>query len=111
MRGIALLRLVIGACAVLQAGCAHHRATTCAKPAKVVGTNARDSQGGWVLVSADQSPADVAERIAAKYHVRTQALTYLHGFSTFPVPDDPKFFCDKSVVEVHYAPQQSLAGR
>jgi hypothetical protein len=81
----------------------------CPNPAKVVGANSRDSREGWIIVRDDRSVEDTAERIAKTYHVRTQPLTYLHGFSTFPVPNEPKFLCDKAVVEVHYA--SSVAAR
>ena len=94
---------------VMTAGCASHHATICPNPAKVVGTFSRDNQEGWVIVREDRSAEDTAARIAANYHVRTQPLSYLHGFSTYPVPQDPKFLCDKAVVEVHYA--GSLAAR
>ena len=106
-----IVRLAIMGLAVLNSGCASHRAVSCPKPAKVVGTNSLNSQGGWVLVREDRSTEDTAARIAATYHVRTQSLTYVHGFNTYPVPDDPKFLCDKAVVEVHYAAPQRLPGR
>jgi hypothetical protein len=111
MRSVYIVRRVaITGLAFLAFGCASHRAAvTCPKPAKVVGTNS--SQGGWVLVREDRSSEDTAARIAAAYHVRTQSLTYVHGFNTYPVPDDPKFLCDKAVVEVHYAAPQRLPGR
>lgn len=111
MRSVDIVRLAITGLALLNSGCASHRAATCPKPAKVVGTNSLNSQGGWVLVREDRSTEDTAARIAAAYHVRTQSLSYLHGFSTYPVPDDPKFLCDKAVVEVHYAAPQGVVGR
>ena len=113
MRSVYTVRLLaITGLALLNFGCASHRAAvTCPKPAKVVGTNSLNSQGGWVLVREDRSTEDTAARIAAVYHVRTQSLTYVHGFNTYPVPDDPKFFCDKAVVEVHYAAPQVRPGR
>jgi hypothetical protein len=111
MRSIDIVRLAITGLALLSPGCASHRAVTCPKPAKVVGTNSLNTQGGWVLVREDRSPEDTAARIAATYHVRTQSLSYLHGFSTYPVPDDPKFLCDKAVIEVHYAAPQATRGR
>ncbi|HXY97506.1 MAG TPA: hypothetical protein VEH00_11075 [Steroidobacteraceae bacterium] len=84
----------------------------CRNPAKVIGTESGGyGQGGWVLVRKDQDPNDVAARIAAAFHVRTQALMYLHGFSTFPIPQGPKFLCDRAVVEVHYDPLQGVAAR
>lgn len=111
MRGVDVVRLAIVALALLQSGCAsRHRAAECTKPAGVVGANSINSQGGWVLVREDQSAEDTAARIATSYHVRTQPLSYLHGFSTYPVPDDRKFLCDKAILEVHYAPQ-SVPGR
>jgi hypothetical protein len=111
MRRVYIVRLAITGLALLNFGCASHRAVTCPKPAKVVGTNSLNSQGGWVLVREDRSTEDTAARIAAAYHVRTQSLTYVHGFNTYPVPDDPKFLCDKAVVEVHYAAPQAAPGR
>lgn len=69
------------------------------------------TQGGWVLIRADQSVYDTAARVSTTYQVRTQALTYLHGFNTYPVPEGSKFLCDKAIVEVHYAPSQSVSGR
>lgn len=98
--------------ALMQSGCAsrHRVATTCAKPAKVVG-DAGSTQGGWVLVREDRSVDETAARTATTYHVRTQSLTYLHGFSTYPVPESGRFLCDKAIVEVHYAPSQGLAAR
>jgi hypothetical protein len=101
--------LLIASLTLLQVACASHRADGCAHPAKIVGTSSRESQEGWVIVREDKSVEDTAARIATSYHVRTQALTYLHGFSTFPVPKEPKFFCDKAVAEVHYA--NSLTAR
>ena len=79
-------------------------------PAKVIGTDSGGYQGGWVLVRKDLDPEDTAARFAKSYHVRTQALTYLHGFSTFPMPEGSKFLCDKAVVEVHYDPPRSVVG-
>jgi hypothetical protein len=93
--------------ALLSSGCASHRAAICHNPAKVIGEDA--DEGGWVLVRPDRSVEETAERIAAAYHVRTQSLTYLHGFSTYPVPEGSKFLCDKAVVEVHYAPPHAVA--
>jgi hypothetical protein len=93
--------------ATLACGCAsHHRPAVCRNPARIVGTDAGGYQGGWVLVRNDLDPVDAAALIAKAYHVRTQPLTYLHGFSTYPVPHEPSFLCDKAVVEVHYDPQQ-----
>ncbi|HTT44009.1 MAG TPA: hypothetical protein VMG33_13130 [Steroidobacteraceae bacterium] len=110
MRAVPALRLIlILTLALLYSGCASHRAEMCPKPAKVVGVSSRDSREGWVIVRDDRSVEDTAERIATTYHVRTQPLTYLHGFSTYPVPNEPKFLCDKAVVEVHYA--SSVAAR
>ena len=111
MRSGDIVRLAITGLVLLSSGCASHHPVTCPKPAKVVGTNPINSQGGWVLVREDRSAEDTAARIAATYHVRTQALTYLHGFNAYPMPDDPKFFCDKAVVEVHYAAPQASRGR
>lgn len=111
MRSVHMVRLAITGLALLHAGCASHHAVTCPKTAKVVGINSVNRQGGWVLVREDRSAEDTAARIAAAYHVRTQSLSYLHGFSTYPVPDDPKFLCDKAIVEVHYAPSPSIVGR
>jgi hypothetical protein len=112
MRHIATLRIaaVVGI-SLLAAGCASHHAAMCAKPAKVIGVNSVDNQGGWILVRDNQSAEEAAARIATVYHVRTQPLTYLHGFSTFPVPQEPKFLCDKAIVEVHYAAYQGVASR
>jgi hypothetical protein len=112
MHNLALVRItaVLGL-ALLAAGCASHRAAMCANPAKVLGVNSVDNQGGWILVRDDRSAEDTAARIAATYHVRTEALTYLHGFSTYPVPQEPKFLCDKAIVEVHYAASQGMASR
>ena len=114
MRSVDLARVAIVGLALLHSGCAwHHRARAaveCAKPARVIGTTSINGQGGWVLVREDRSAEDTAARIAQLYHVRTQPLTYLHGFSTYPVPDDRKFLCDKAIVEVHYAPA-GVAGR
>lgn len=112
MHNVTLARtLVLVGVALLGSGCASHHATMCPNPAKVVGVNAVDNQGGWILVRDDRSAEDTAARIAATYHVRTQSLTYLHGFSTFPVPQEPKFLCDKAIVEVHYAASQGMASR
>jgi len=83
----------------------------CRNPAKVVGTDFGGYQGGWVLVRNDLDPEDAAARIAKAYHVRTQSLTYLHGFSMFPMPREPKFLCDKAVLEVHYDRPQGVAAR
>jgi hypothetical protein len=112
MRRFSTLRIatVVGL-ALVSAGCASHHAALCANPAKVVGVNSVDNQGGWILVRDNQSAEDTAARIAATYHVRTQPLTYLHGFSTYPMPQEPKFLCDKAIVEVHYAAYQGVASR
>ena len=83
----------------------------CRNPAKVLGTDSGGYQGGWVLIAKDLDPEDTAARIAKTYHVRTQSLAYLHGFSTFPMPQEQKFLCDKAVVEVHYDPVQGVAAR
>ncbi|MBS0377034.1 MAG: hypothetical protein JSS29_01000 [Proteobacteria bacterium] len=88
--------------AVTLGGCAHHHAVMCPNPAKVIGTKSGNNQEGWVLVRDDRSADETAERIATTYHVRTQPLSYVHGFSTFPVPTEQKFLCDKALVEVHY---------
>jgi hypothetical protein len=101
--------VVIAGLVLVSPGCTSHRATVCPNPAKVVGAFSRDNQEGWVIVRADRSAEDTAARIAASYHVRTQPLSYVHGFSTYPVPQNPKFLCDKAVVEVHYA--SSLTAR
>lgn len=113
MNGMDYVRLVlVTGFALVSSGCASHRAAMCSNPARIVGANSGTNQEGWVIVPGDRSPEDTAARIAAKYHVRTQALSYLHGFSTYPVPQDPKFLCDKAVVEVHYAPStRSLVAR
>jgi hypothetical protein len=112
MRNVATVRLAaIAGIALLCCACASHRVAMCPHPAKVVGVNSVDNQGAWILVRDDRSPEDTAARIAATYHVRTQSLTYLHGFSTFPVPQEPKFLCDKAIVEVHYAASQGIAAR
>jgi len=115
MRGADLVRLVVvTGFALLHSGCASHKAAAalCSNPAKVFGTYSRDNpQGGWVVVRQDRSAEDTATRIAANYHVRTQPLTYVHGFSTYPVPQEPKFLCDKAVLEVHYAAPRSVAAR
>lgn len=104
--------LVLAGFTLANWGCAsHHRAALCRNPAKVVGSDSGGYQGGWVLVRKDLDPEDTAARIAKAYHVRTQALTYLHGFSTFPMPEEPKFLCDKAVVEVHYDPPRSVVAR
>jgi hypothetical protein len=104
--------MLVTVLALLQAGCAHrsHRAATCPNPARVVG-DPGGTQGGWVLVRGDQPVADTAARVATTFHVRTQSLTYVHGFSTYPVPEGAKFLCDKAIAEVHYAPSQSVSGR
>ena len=101
--------VVITGFVLVNSGCASHHAAMCPNPAKVVGGFSRDNREGWVIVREDRSAEETAARIAANYHVRTEPLSYLHGFSTFPVPQDPKFLCDKAVVEVHYV--SSLAGR
>ena len=112
MRSVAIVRIAVAAgFTLVGSGCASHHTTMCASPAKIVGVNSVDNQGGWILVREDRSAEDTAARIAATYHVRTQPLTYLHGFSTFPVPQEPKFLCDKAIVEVHYAASQGLASR
>jgi hypothetical protein len=114
MHNVAIVRIAaLLGIALLAAGCASHahRSAMCANPAKVLGVNSVDNQGGWILVRDDRSAEDTAQRIAATYHVRTQPLTYLHGFSTFPVPQEPKFLCDKAIVEVHYAAYQGVAAR
>jgi len=105
--------LTVAALAVLGCGCASHahRAAACRSPARVLGADTGGYQGGWVVVRNDVDPQDAAARIAKAYHVRTQALTYVHGFSTFPMPQEPKFLCDKAVVEVHYDPVQGIAAR
>jgi len=100
--------------AALSVGCASHRAhraAVCRNPAKVIGTDSGGYQGGWVIVRKDLDPLDTAARIAKAYHVRTQSLAYLHGFSVFPMPQEPKFLCDQAVVEVHYDPSQGIASR
>ena len=85
------------------AGCAsHHHAESCRNPAKVLGGPPVAKQSGWVVVRDDRSVKDTAERIATDYHVRTQPLTYVHGFSMYPVPTEAKFLCDMALVEVHY---------
>jgi hypothetical protein len=110
MHSMDFLRVVVMTGFVLvNSGCASHHAAKCPNPAKVVGGFSRDNQEGWVIVREDRSAEDTAARIAANYHVRTEPLSYLHGFSTYPVPQDPKFLCDKAVVEVHYV--SSLAAR
>lgn len=100
--------VVLAGFTVASSGCASHHAMLCANPAKVVGAIA-PQQEGWIIVRDDRSTEETAARIAASYHVRTQTLTYVHGFSTYPVPQDPKLLCDKAVSEVHYAP--SLVAR
>ena len=102
---------VIGLSTLVLIGCATHRGAQCAHPATVVGTDARDGQGGWVLIREDRSAEDTAARLAAEYHVRTQPLMYLHGFSLYPVPQDPKFLCEKALVELHYAAPPAVAAR
>ena len=103
MRAIHIARaMAITGIAVALAGCASHRADSCRNPAKVVGGPPLAKQSGWVIVRDDRSVRDTAERIATDYHVRTQPLTYVHGFSMYPVPNEAKFLCDKAVVEVHY---------
>ena len=102
---------MVAGIAVLSCGCASHRPAMCRNPAKVVGTDSGGYQGGWVLIARDLDPEDTAARIAKTYHVRTQSLAYLHGFSTFPMPQEQKFLCDKAVVEVHYDPVQGVAAR
>jgi hypothetical protein len=110
MHSMDFVRVVVMTGLVLvNSGCASHHAAMCPNPAKVVGGFSRDNREGWVIVREDRSAEETAARIAANYHVRTEPLSYLHGFSTFPVPQDPKFLCDKAVVEVHYV--SSLAGR
>jgi hypothetical protein len=101
--------LLIATATLLCGACASHHVDGCQNPAKIVGTSTHESQEGWVIVREDRSVEDTAARIASSYHVRTQALTYLHGFSTYPVPKEPKFFCDRAVAEVHYA--NSLTAR
>src|SRR5262249_480473 len=111
MRRLVVARIAVIGCALL-AGCAsHHHALSCAKPAKVIGTNSLNSQGGWIVVRDDRPVDETANRIAKTYHVRTQPRTYLNGFSVYPVPDDPKFLCDKAVAEVHYAAPQATSRR
>ena len=110
MHSMDFVRVVVMTGLVLvNSGCASHHAAMCPNPAKVVGGFSRDNREGWVIVREDRSAEETAARIAANYHVRTEPLSYLHGFSTYPVPQDPKFLCDKAVVEVHYV--SSLAGR
>lgn len=106
MRCTDLVRVVVvTGLVVLQTGCASHRGTNCPHPARVIGVNSRDNaHGGWVIVRETESAEDTAARVAAAYHVRTRTLLYLHGFSTYPVPQEPKFLCEKGIVEVHYAP-------
>jgi hypothetical protein len=103
--------LLLTGFAVLSSGCASHRPAVCRNPARVVGADSGGYPGGWILVARDQDPEETAVRIARTYHVRTQSLSYLHGFSTFPVPQGPKFLCDRAVVEVHYDPPQGVAAR
>ena len=76
-----------------------------------MGSDSGGYQGGWVLVRKDLDPEDTATRIAKTYHVATRSLTYVHGFSTYPVPQEPKFLCDKALVEVHYDPPKAIAAR
>jgi hypothetical protein len=103
MRAIYIVgALVISGSAVALAGCASHHTDSCRNPAKVVGGPPVAKQSGWVLVRDDRSVQDTAARIATDYHVRTQPLTYVHGFSMYPVPIEPRFLCDKAVAEVHY---------
>jgi hypothetical protein len=83
----------------------------CRNPARVIGTDSGSYQGGWVLVARDLDPEDTAARVAKTYHVRAQALAYVHGFSTFPMPQEQKFLCDKAIVEVHYDPVQGVTAR
>jgi hypothetical protein len=110
MRSLFVVRaVVVTGFALVHSGCASHHATSCPNPAKVVGVNSENNQGGWVLVRENRSPEETAARIAAAYHVRTQPLSYLHGFSTFPMPQGSKFLCDKAIVEVHYAPEAVAA--
>ena len=95
--------IVITGMAVALADCAsHHHADVCRNPVKVLGGPPVAKQSGWVVVRDDRSVPETAERIAKDYHVRTQSLTYVHGFSMYPVPTEPKFLCDKALVEVHY---------
>jgi len=101
--------VIVAGLSLIACGCSWHRhrtaAAACPNPAKIVGVDDGGGfQGGWVLIRNDLIADDVATRIAATYHVRTQALAYVHGFSTFPVPEASKFLCDKAVVEVHYDP-------
>jgi hypothetical protein len=103
--------LVVVGFALLLGGCASHRPVECRNPARIVGTDAGGDQEGWILVRADLDARDTAARIAAAYHVRTQALAYVHGFSTYPVPQSAKLLCDKAVIEVHYAPTHAVAAR
>jgi hypothetical protein len=110
MRSMDIVRVVVlMGMALLHSGCASHHAATCPNPAKVVGIVSKDNEGGWVLVRATRSAEDTAARIAADYHVRTQPLSYLHGFSTYPMPQGSKFLCDKAIVEVHYEPEAIAA--
>jgi hypothetical protein len=116
-RDIARL-LVVAGLSLIHAGCAwpwhrhHAAAVACPNPARVLGVeDGGGFQGGWVLVRRDASAEDTAARIAAAYHVRTQSLMYLHGFSVFPVPEGSKFLCDKALVEVHYDPPQGVLAR
>jgi hypothetical protein len=103
MRAIHIARaLVISGIAVALAGCASHHTDSCRNPARLVGGPPVAKQSGWVVVREDRSVQDTAARIATEYHVRTQPLTYVHGFSMYPVPNEPKFLCDKALVEVHY---------
>lgn len=103
--------LLVTGFALLLGGCASHRAVECRNPARIIGNDTGGDQEGWILVRADVNAQDTAARIAAAYHVRTQALAYVHGFSTYPVPRAAKFLCDKAVIEVHYAPAHAVAAR
>ena len=117
-RGTSIVRgrtwiLIVAALALLDSGCHRHRerAVMCPHPAMVVGADAGGDGGGWVVVRQDQSAGDTAARIAATYHVRTQSLISLHGFSTYPVPQGSQFLCDKDIVEVHYDPPHGVVSR
>ena len=103
--------LVLCGIAVLSGGCASHRPATCQTPAKVVGADPGGYRGGWVLIRRDLDAEDTAARIAKTYHVRTQALAYVHGFSIFPMPQEQSFLCEKAVIEVHYDPTEGAAVR
>ena len=107
--------MVVGS-AVLACGCSGHghraRASLCPSPAPVVGAeDGGGYQGGWVVVRKEVSAQDAAARIGATYHVRTQPLLYVHGFSVFPMPEGAKLRCDKAVMEVHFDPAQQSAAR